>query len=184
MSEPDPPRRRRYFVAAALGAGLFAIYMANGREIGAADNIPGSFLQVSILRGDGLRLDRFRHVWSKKPPYFVVERRDALVSLYPIGAPILAVPFTGPQLYILDQLRPQWERDPQMALYWIRKFGKTSAAAMTALNGAVLYLLLSALQLGTVALPTALIAALGSNLWMTASQSLWQHGPAALGLTV
>ena len=27
-------------------------------------------------------------------------------------------------------------------------------------------------------------AALGSNLWCTASQSLWQHGPAALMLTL
>jgi hypothetical protein len=171
-------------VATALGASLFAIYMANGREIGAVDNIAGLFLQVSILRGDGLHLDRFRPLWSPKPlPYFVAERHGALVSRYPIGAPILAVPFTGPQLYVLDRQHPGWERDPGMALYWARKLGKTSAAAMAALNGAILYLLLSALQLGEVALPTALIAALGSNLWMTASQSLWQHGPAALGLT-
>ncbi len=184
MSEPDRPRRRRQLVATALGVSLFAIYMVNGREIGAVDNIAGLFLQVSILRGDGLHLDRFRHMWPTSPlPYFVVERHGALVSRYPIGAPILAVPFAGPQLYLLDHRHPDWERDPNTALYWVRKLGKTSAAALAALNGAILYLLLSALQLGVVALPTAVIASLGSNLWMTASQSLWQHGPAALGLT-
>jgi hypothetical protein len=33
-----------------------------------------------------------------------------------------------------------------------------------------------------VALPATLAAALGSSLWTVASQSLWQHGPAALAL--
>ena len=35
-----------------------------------------------------------------------------------------------------------------------------------------------------MALPTALTAALGSDLWTVASQAPWQHGPAALALVL
>lgn len=185
MSEPDRPRRRTWVVATALAVGLFIIYTLNGREIGAGDTLGGLFLQVSILRGDGPRLDRFRFLWPAGIlPYYVVERHGALVSRYPIGAPLLAAPFAAPQLWALDRRYPEWEGDRRTAVYWVRKLGKGSAAAMAAITGAILYLLLSSLQLGAAALPATLIAALGSNLWMTASQSLWQHGPAALSLTV
>ena len=177
-------RRRQRAVAAALWIGLFGIYAANGREIGASDTIPSVLMPISMLRGDGVRLDRFRHIWPSHLPYYVADKGGAIVSRYPLGPPLLALPFTVPQLALLDRRHVDWERDGNGALYWARKLGKISAAALAAITGAALYLLLCAIGLAAVALPATLITALGSNLWMTGSQSLWQHGPAAMALTV
>ena len=60
---------------------------------------------------------------------------------------------------------------------------KRSAAAITTLAALALLAVLRKLGLGRVAWLAATAAALGSALWSTASQSLWQHGPAALMLT-
>lgn len=173
-------------MAIALGVALLVIYSLNGREIGAADTLPGLFLPVSILRGDGLALDRFDHVWSlgDQLPYFVAHKRGHTVSRYPLGPSLLAVPLTAPQLALLDRRHATWETDPATALHWARRLGKTSAAVLGALTGVSIYLVLCALNLRSVALVATLITALGSNLWVTASQSLWQHGPAALALAV
>src|SRR5262245_3011491 len=177
-------RRRQWAVAAALWMGLFAVYVSNGREIGASDTIPSLLLPISMLRGDGVRLDRFRHMWPTNLPYYVVDKGGAVVSRYPLGPPLLALPFTAPQLAVLDRRHADWERNGDAVLSWARRLGKISAAALAAITGAALYLLLCAIGLEAVALPATLITALGSNLWVTGSQSLWQHGPAAMALTV
>jgi hypothetical protein len=173
---------REWVRAIALGIGLFLIYMANGREIGAADTIPALLQSVSILRGDGLAVDRFQHLWPNKLPFMFVRKHDVIVSRYPLGPPVLAVPFTAPQLLVLDRVDPTWEVDPAKAFYWARRMGKLSSAAIGALTGVAIYLALAALEIGTLALPATIIAALGSNLWVTGSQSPWQHGAAAFAI--
>jgi hypothetical protein len=104
-----------------------------------------------------------------------------LVSRYPIGPALVALPFTLPQMLFLDRVQPGWETsDPQ----WLDTIAKNSAAAITTLAALALLVVLRKLGLGHEAWLAALAAALGSNLWCTASQSLWQHGPAALMLTL
>jgi hypothetical protein len=81
-----------------------------------------------------------------------------------------------------DRRHPGWDVSPEYN--WRFDFlCKTCAAAIVALTGAVLLLLLRGLGLGRAALPATLATMLGSDLWCAASQTLWQHGPAALGLT-
>src|SRR4051812_41227539 len=91
-------RRRQWATAAALWVGLFGVYASNGREIGASDTIPSVLLPISILRGDGVHLDRFRHIWPTDLPYYVADKGGEIVSRYPLGPPLLALPFTAPQL--------------------------------------------------------------------------------------
>jgi hypothetical protein len=62
--------------------------------------------------------------------------------------------------------------------------GKRAAAVLTALVAVALHHLLRGLGLGRVAVPVVLATALGSGLWSIAGQALWQHGPAALALTL
>jgi hypothetical protein len=174
---------RRWVAAAVIAAVLFGVYMANRREIGASDTVPAVLLPVTILRGDGIRLERFRHLWPDTLPYYVLPTPHGLVSGYPLGAALFALPTTAVLLPAFDRADPAWDQGPR-ALATARRMGKISAAAIAALIGAAVYLWLRALGLDAVALPATLIAALGSNLWMTASQSLWQHGPAALALTI
>ncbi len=55
---------------------------------------------------------------------------------------------------------------------------------LAALAAVALGFVLRRLGLERVAWPTVLAAALGSDLWAVGSQGLWQHGPAALCLTL
>jgi hypothetical protein len=42
--------------------GLALVYLANGQEIGTYDTIGTALLPLTILRGDGVYLDRFRPI--------------------------------------------------------------------------------------------------------------------------
>jgi hypothetical protein len=66
---------------------------------------------------------------------------------------------------------------------YCRIMGKQAAAAIVALTVVALWYLLCNLGVRAMALPTVLTVGLGSDLWVVGSQSLWQHGPAALCLT-
>ena len=59
---------------------------------------------------------------------------------------------------------------------------KRAMAALVALTGVILYRILLLLNLRRAALPAALAAFLGSDLWAVGSQAAWQHGPAAFSL--
>lgn len=187
----DARARRR--VAAGLWIGLFAVFVVNGREIGAGDTVPGMLLPVAVLRGDGLDLGRFTHLWpiwagafdGGRHPYFVSVTDGRTRSRYPVAPALLALPLVAPQLAVADRRGgPDWERDDHRALALVSAMAKNSAAALTALTGVALYLLLYRIGCASVAVAATVITLLGSNLWMTASQSPWQHGGAALALTV
>jgi hypothetical protein len=171
-------------MALLWSACVFAVYLANGREIYSGDTVGTKYLTCALVRGDGLYLDRYRHeVFKDWPypqmPYFLHVVDGRYVSRYPIGPALVALPFTMPQMLVLDWARPGWEKtEPQ----WFDTITKRSAAAITALAALALLAVLLKLGLGREAWLAALAAAVGSSLWTTASQTLWQHGPAALML--
>jgi hypothetical protein len=173
-------------MALLCAASVFAIYLANGREIWSGDSVPAKYLTCALVRGDGFYLDRYRPLvlkWWPYPtvPYYASVVDGHYVSRYPIGAALVALPFTMPQIAFLDWANPGWESsDPK----WFDTIAKNSAAAITTLVALALLVVLRKLGLGLEAWLAALAASLGSNLWCTASQSLWQHGPAALMLTL
>jgi hypothetical protein len=172
--------------ALVWSAGLFTIYLANGREIWSGDSVPAKYLACAMLRGEGVHLDRYQRdvlKWWPNPgmPYYAQYLDGHLISRYPLGPVFVALPFTIPQIFLLDRTIPGWETsDPD----WFDTIAKHSAAAITTLVVLALFAVLRNLGLGREAWWAALAAALGSNLWCTASQSLWQHGPAALMLTL
>jgi hypothetical protein len=183
---PAPSTWRTKAMAIVWSAGLYAIYLANGREVWSGDSVPAKYLTCALIRGDGFYLDRYRpHVlkWWPYPsmPYYVTVVDGHYVSRYPIGPALMALPFTWPQVLVLDRVHPGWEdSDPP----WFDTIAKRSAAAIATLAALALFAVLRKLGLGREAWLATLAAALGSNLWSTASQSLWQHGPAALLLTL
>jgi hypothetical protein len=171
-----------------LGIAVALVYLANGREIGAFDTVPTTLLPLSIVRGDGLRLDRFRplflRVWGTPRPVFVTESAGHLISSYPVGPALVALPLVASQVVVMDSARPTWDRDPIRAFEDNRRMGKCAAAVLSALVAVALHRLLLGMGLSRVASPTVLATSLGSTLWSVASQALWQHGPAALFLTL
>ncbi|HEU5117319.1 MAG TPA: hypothetical protein VFT74_11700, partial [Isosphaeraceae bacterium] len=174
-------------IAAALGLGMLAVYLANGRSAGGGDVVPATLASVALTRGDGPFLDRFAPLIrddSGRLPGYAEDSRGRAVSRYPVGPALLAAPLVWPQVRVLDHARPGWEHQGEITLARCDRMAKNAAAFLTAAAVALSWSLLRAIGLGrTPALLACLIAALGSGYWPVASQALWQHGPAALCLT-
>ncbi len=168
-----------------LGIVLALIYLSNGREVASYDTEPAALLTRTILRGEGLYLDHFgpiiRDGNALRPGY--AEKRGHILSRYPVGPALLALPMVAAETAVFPLIRPGWNQNVLLEWYYSREMAKHASAIIAAMAGVVLYRLLGRIGLGRVALPATLAAALGSNLWTIASQSLWQHGPAALALT-
>jgi hypothetical protein len=74
---PAPSTWRTTALALASSVCLFAIYLANGREIGSGDTVPAKYLTLALLRGDGFYLDRYhkevlKHWPHERMPYYDV----------------------------------------------------------------------------------------------------------------
>jgi hypothetical protein len=171
-----------------LGLLVYIVYSANGREIPIGDSFPARLLAVAFIRGDGPFLDRFSQFLPRPDPgvpqsYYMSRERGHLVSNYPLGTAVLAIPFYLPQVLVLDWLRPGWEDTKEKVARYTSRMAKNTAAAFGALTAVAIFHLLRRLGLGRLAWPTALSTALASNLWCD-SQTLWPHVPAALALTL
>jgi hypothetical protein len=186
-TDPAPRASGRGWASSTLmGLALFAVYLSNGREIGTYDTIPASLLPLTILRGEGLHLDRYDRLLAEpdgRLPAFVKRSRGHVVSRYPVAPALVALPLIAPQVAVLDRVRPGWDLGPDRGWVEATRMGKRASAALAALAAMLLHRLLRSLGLARVALPATLAAAFGSDLWSVASQAPWQHGPAALSLT-
>lgn len=117
-----------------------------------------------------------------EPPYYLMPSARTnpatgerlLVSTYGLGAPVAALPVLAALRPIAGDLR----RSPE----WLWHGAKLAAALLAALAAALVYLTLRTwLPPGQAAL-LALACGLGTPLWSSASQSLWQHAPDAFFL--
>jgi len=164
--------------------GLLLVYAANGREMGTDDTEATTMVPLSLVRGDGFALDRSwpllrdaNHVLS-----FAVLSHGRLVSRYPVAPALMVLPLMGSQIALLDWRQPGWDRHPGRARQVCRRMAKWWVSVLLALAAVTLHRFLLGLGLERGALPAAVAAFLGSDLWTHASQALWQHGPAAVAL--
>ncbi|MFO0956041.1 MAG: hypothetical protein U0800_01095 [Isosphaeraceae bacterium] len=182
-----PPRPGGWGISAFLGLALLAAYLANGREVGSDDCEPTAMLQQAIVRGDGLVLDRFRPVYEfegRRLPPFLIRSGGHDRSLYTPGPALLASPI-GAAYRAVRGLRGPLGDSPADDYREAIAAAKFSAAMIAALVGVVLDRILRRLGLGiAIRVASVLTAGLGSGLWSIAGLSLWQHGPAALMLSV
>ena len=174
----DLVRIRRCFVTLVIS--LFVLYNLNLREIGVLDPLPATLLPVSLLVEGNADLDEFRELLAGDAhgralvAFGTVQERDGhLVSSYPIGVPVLAVPFYALPVWL------GWLDD--IADY--RLVAKLAASFMVALSAGLLFL--AGVRIGGVeaALVAAITYGAASNAWTVASQALWQHGPGMLCLS-
>ncbi|ADV62774.1 hypothetical protein Isop_2196 [Isosphaera pallida ATCC 43644] len=187
---PTPRRSGETTRDAWLTLGLLAVFLANGRAIGGGDTMPAALLQVALVRGDGLTLDRL--AWAIRTetdavPGYCSESRGHVVSRYPIGPALTTIPFAWISIVWLDHTRPGWDaptRDPSAFLETVRHLGKLNAALVAALAVGLLPGLLRRLELHEGISIAVVALGLGSGVWPTASQALWQHGPAIFWLMV
>ena len=169
-----------------VGFGVLIIYSANNHDLGTYDTTPTTMMLLTLARGEGVYLDRFRPVLRdtrRVLPVFVKPWREHIVSRYPVFPAMLVQPLVVPQVALADRLRPGWDLRPKLAFNECKWMGRRAMAVLMSLTAVLLYRYLVRIGLGHVALPATLAAALGSNLWSVASQAMWQHGPAAFALT-
>jgi hypothetical protein len=179
------PSRPGWLGSLALGALLLFVYLINGRDLGTEDTFSATLLPINILRGEGIYLEnRFypKELVNVPLPFAWVRSRGHVVPLYPIGPALVALPLVAPQVAVLDFKDPGWDRDRLRDIREARAMVKRSMAVLVALTGVMLYRVLLFLNLRRTALAAVVTACLGSDLWTVASQSAWQHGPAAFSL--
>lgn len=185
--QPSEPagRAQSWLRTILLGLGLMIVYSANTNDLGTYDTVPTTMMLLTVARGEGVYLDRFRsilHDTHRVMPVFVKSWRGRIVSRYPVLPALLVQPLVVPQVVLMDRLRPGWDRNNDLAFNECKWLGHRSMAVLMTLTALILYRFLIRMGLGRVALAATLAAALGSNLWSIGSQAMWQHGPAAFAL--
>jgi hypothetical protein len=157
-----------------IAAACLVVYLGNGRLIPTDDAIPARYLPVSVLRHGTLTLDPFPDLVLAPRPYYLQHVNGHVLSSYPVGAAVLATPFFVDAVFAAT--------DPDAA--WLRAREKIAAAVLAALSVGVLSAAFGRLLPWRAATALALVYGLGTSTFSTSSQALWQHGPAALCLTV
>jgi len=161
--------------AAGLAAVLFCVYFANGREIGSVDSQPTKFAARELLLRGSLALN---HVVGATPEllsrHTIVLAADGRYRSTYSPVPALtaaAVNWPLASSGLLDLKGPQ-------AAGRIAKF---AASLLTAIAVAIAFLTVRRSLPMRSALLLAAGLGLGTGLWSTVSQTLWQHETAILG---
>ena len=164
--------------AAAIGLCVFVVYNANGREIPSCDSQPARYTAMALAEHGTLRLD---DVVRRIPPLadrpgFTRDRDGSFRSAYPLpsafAAAIVALALSVTHLADLGApLAPNL-------------VAKVTASALTALAIAVAYLCARYRTAPVQALWVAIALGLGTNLWASVSQTLWQQETALSALAV
>jgi hypothetical protein len=173
-------RASRVLEATLLAVTLLAVYLSNGKTLGSGDTLPARYLPLALLRDGTFYLDAFPILYDERVrdgridglPYYLVRAKGHLVSWYPVGAPLLAVPIYLPA--VASGVRTD---DPGLAV-----LEKLSAAVIVALSALLLYLVLRHLTTRALALALVTVYAAGTSNLSVSSQALWQHGPSQLAL--
>ncbi|HVT16702.1 MAG TPA: hypothetical protein VHQ90_11065 [Thermoanaerobaculia bacterium] len=176
------PYRRSLLIGLCLCVVCLAAYLANRRLYPAAGDVMHTRLIPFALLGWGtLTLDPFRSELTAQGPldYFVQDRGGSLVSLFPVGAAVVALPVYIP-CYLWLRARGH---DSSLYLYKAGAVAeKLAASAIAALSVGILFLILCRRVSAWTAAAIALAFGLGTSMWTIGSQNLWQHGPGVLCL--
>ncbi|MGH9441778.1 MAG: hypothetical protein ACRD16_05845 [Thermoanaerobaculia bacterium] len=164
-----------------------ALYFSNGKTLAVRDGydtLPSRVIPFSILRFHTLTLDPFRAEFEKygRPGLsYLIPMNGHLLSYFPIGTALLAVPFYAPD-YV--RLRLQGSATPERLFWETRRLEKVTSVLIAALAVVALFhLLLMKVSLRRAA-AISLVFGLATSVWSVASQMLWQHGPGVLCLTL
>ena len=161
----------------------FIAYMGNFRTLEfshGGDTIPNRLIPFSILNNRTVTLDPFREQFEPKP-WYLQEHKGSLVSLYPIGTPLAALPVYAPvYAFLAVGGRPSAE----LLFAVSQPAEKVSAALMTALAVWFFWLTLIRRLPPRQAFWFAIAFGLGTGMWGTASQILWQQTVVAASVTV
>lgn len=165
------PGRRGYLL---LFLALNLLYHSNLRPIASGDSLPAALTPIAMLLDGSPRLDRFAGHLNSKVWYAGAVLRESgghWYSVYPIAGPLLTTPLYAPLLLV-----PGVRQMPAATLVSLARIVEKPVAVVLA-SGAVLLMLATLLWLlpAREAWIGAAAFAVGTGVWSTASQALWQH---------
>jgi hypothetical protein len=159
-------------------AGLFGAVMvaafANGRPHPEIDCVSAPYTAWSLVRYGSFDVGRYPEL-SPYHPYQILEAPGGQrVSIRTPGNALAAVPFVAPLALTRDR--------PPSGLAMLQ-LGKAVGAACVAAAACLLFVTCCRFAPAGAG-PAAILFAFGTCLFSVASQALWMHGPAALGLSL
>jgi len=183
-------RIRHTAIAAAVFLLVFSIYMLSSNTH-LSDSLWAVHVTSSLLNAGDIDLDEYAQIVEEADFYGVHNKtvNERLLPSYPIGNSILIIPL----LWVIEQfkqfpdqqtfyefLQQTSPRDP-----YVVSLQHLFASLLTALIAPIFYFI-GRNQYGGIAVPIifALIFALGTSAYSTASRVLWQHGPSMLMLAI
>ncbi|MGH9443933.1 MAG: hypothetical protein ACRD16_16835, partial [Thermoanaerobaculia bacterium] len=181
---PAATRRRLRIAGLAVFSVCLAAYLASSRPASLVhgwDTLGTRVVPFALLRDHRVTLDSFAAEFSRdpRPIGYLENRRGHLVSHYPIGPAIVALPLDAP---LYAALRILGKTSPRDVFSAAEKAAGPSASVIAALSVVVLFFLLSESAGLGVAACVSLAFGLGTSMWAIARRELWEHGPDALFL--
>jgi hypothetical protein len=173
--------RPAFALGALLFLGSWLAYVANCRLIASHDSLATALTPFSLLAGDGMRLDRWvgPHGFSENLYCFMRGLDGRVRNAYPPGAALVVAPLYAP-LRLYGELWNPADAYLVPALATVAE--KYAAATVAAFAVLFLFDLLRRLTSIGFAAILAAIFGLATPMAAVASQSLFQHAPAALVL--
>lgn len=153
---------------------LSAVYHSNLRPIASGDSFGAALIPFSLWLDGSVALDRFAPFANAHVPYAGSVLHDSgghWYSAYPVGGPVLVSALYFPAA-LVPSLRSM---QPEALIAIARVAEKLAAALLAAAAGVLMLLLLRRLTTERTAWWLTLAFSLGTNMWATCSQALWQH---------
>jgi hypothetical protein len=162
----------------------WAAYLGNCRTLPydrAGDTIPNRLIPFALLRGRTVRMDMFSNDIYPARVFSIQEREGSLISLYPVGTPLAALPFYVPVYALLSVGGPP---SPHLLFVMSEFVEKYAAATITALAVWIFWLTVRRMLSPRQAFWIAIAFGLGTCMWAISSQLLWQQTVVAASVMV
>jgi hypothetical protein len=141
------------------------------------------YTAMSLIKEGNANLDEYFDILLGNDFYVIQRFNDHFYTMYPIGVPVLAVPF----VFILDQVLMrlvQFDLENHIKQFIPAGIELFIACFIVALTAVFIYLIARLFLDNMLAWLLVLIFAFCTSSWSTASRALWQHGPSMLMLTI
>ena len=161
----------------------WAAYLSNCRTLpynSGADTIPNRLVPFSILRGHTHRMDMFRDDIYRNRVFSIFPKGDSLISMYPIGTSLAALPVYVP---IYAFLSVGGKPSPHTLFVMSEHAEKYAAATITAFAVWFFWLTARRMLSQRQAFWMAIAFGLGTLMWGISSQMLWQQCVVSASIT-
>ncbi len=165
-------------MAVLIFTAVSTVYLLSGNHV-PIDSKWSIYTAMSIVREGNTDLDEYQTLIKKIHESYSLEKVNGhTYSVYPLGAPLIAVPFVA----VIDRLSGG-ALAISMEQHIPDDVELLVASVVVALTTTLLFGIMRLFVSRGAAVVLAIIFAFCTSAWSVASRALWQHGPSMLWLT-